>query len=229
MNSVITHLILETLGIFIISYILGAILLVISIAINQENKRLIINSNSWHFKLLCWSNFWDHYRIESFKEYGISICKYYANLFFTLVIKLPFLIFLEMTKFIIYLPFLFLFGRLPKLSLTHLRNTTIYADSLFGIEYSQQIFPEIEIKTDDDDNININLFPAWLVVPGLIIWGLWISKRFRSGVGVFIGGLIIIFIVSFLWKTFKGKQNINLTAQIIKSKLSGFCPIAKIQ
>lgn len=232
-------------------YGIGALALLFSSTIERRpDGTLIIKETSWHYRLMKLSGNWEREKFNSWtdktveiaiRESGISICKYYFKLFWTVILKVPIVLFFELAKCIIYCPFLFVFGYQPTPSFTNAfwswRNPDLHPLEL-EIE-AIPILPKWKNKpilfwfTTPIVIVTVLCLIVWVVAK--ILSYLWTTYfLFRAGCWILLAFAILTFIITLVTKVRKkaieqGLVQPSLTGEYLKAKTRGLCPIARVE
>ncbi len=170
----IIHILLITGKIFIASYLAFAVLFYLflkSLLIQPENSHPIISVHSWHYKL-AYPFRRHHVMLEEIKFFRYSL-----KLFLMIFLGWPILIVWETLKFIIYNPFLILFGAYSTPDLYGMWHN---AEHPFYTRISLMYVPR-------------KIYPIYLLAAGLLGWAI-----YKWTVTVLVILAVIIIVVAFI-------------------------------
>ncbi len=181
-------IVLFIFGSFIGSYVVFGILFYFflsSLLKDDTSGKTVINPNSWHLKIA-----YPFRRLDNtyLKYMNPGFFQYFSKIYFMIIIGWPIIIFWEIAKFIIYTPFMFLFGAYPIPSLKAMSDS----EMPLAVKIKNFYLPMI-------NNGKMPLFPiypATIAGYGLLVftWPWWIlvtTTLIITAVGLIVGSIFV--------------------------------------
>ncbi len=201
-------------------YIVTSTTLLLSAKFKKNAKgNLILNPDSWHFKLShpILTRRYSSLAIRKYKDdfkniIPSSICGYCANFSFMLYIGWPTLILWSVLKTLVYTPFMILFGYYPIADM----KSMIWHDNPFAVEVGEISLPKIK---------EYKIFPAYIALPTAYLagWLYYPSVVFKVSVWVLFVAAVIATILALVWFKETDQEQVSLAKEWLSAKKNRIC------
>jgi len=184
----------------------------------NEKSNLILDPDSWHFKLChpMLTREYGSYDIIRHKEkfdLPFNICPYAAQFFLMLYIGWPVLILWCCLKTLVYTPFMILFGSYP---IANIESMVLFSGNLFTVDAGVVPLPEIK---------GHKIYPAYIILPITYFIGWLYFPKVTATVSIMVLGIATgIAVMTGLNKLVKTDQKeVSLIREWLSAKKNKVC------
>ena len=210
---------LIALAIISVLYVLTtAVLLFFAKFKKNEKDNLILDPDSWHFKLCCpvITRKYNSYDIIKYKHrFGhlpSSVCLYSIVFFFMLYVGWPVLILWSCFKTVVYTPFMILFGYFPVANI----ESMIEYDIPLAVNVGEILLPEIK---------GYKIFPIYIVLPIVYFagWRYFFNDTMIVSLSILIAAIVFAIIIGLVKLNQTNQKEVSLVRAWLSAKKNKVC------
>jgi len=183
----------------------------------NEKDDLILDPDSWHFKLSypILTRKFDSYDIIEYKDrfnLNLNICSYAIKFFFMLYVGWPLLILWSCFKTVVYTPFMILFGYFPVANI----ESMIEYDIPLAVNVGEILLPEIK---------GYKIFPIYIVLPIVYFagWRYFFNDTMIVSLSILIAAIVFAIIIGLVKLNQTNQKEVSLVRAWLSAKKNKVC------